>query len=93
MKNRKFSFIMEFDGGTYISQIDEISPEVAMKSWAKSLDVANINGMNQNMKEEIIAGLDDEEPVGLEGLTKIWCFTIIPEGHFGLIHFVETAQI
>lgn len=93
MTSRKFTFLLEFDGGTYISQIDETSLETAMKSWAESLDLAKIKGMNQNMKEEIIGGIEGEDPIALEGLTRVWCFTIMPEGHFGLIHFIETAQI
>jgi hypothetical protein len=63
-----------------------------MKAWAESLDVDQIKGLGPAMKKEIILGLHDEDPVELEGLKKVWCFSVLPKGRFGLIHFVETEN-
>ena len=44
MPMRLYTFFLEFEGGTYISQVSAISPRLAMAEWARSLDTSQIKG-------------------------------------------------
>ncbi len=37
-----FTVLMEFKGGTYLSQIRAPSPDAALEEWARGLEVKNI---------------------------------------------------
>ena len=47
-----YTFIMEYAGGTYISQVKATSPQKATVKWAKQLNVSEIHKFGQVSKEK-----------------------------------------
>jgi hypothetical protein len=86
-----YTFVMEFEGGTYISQAYGDSLKSAMMAWAETLDTKQIKGMGPVMQKEIVIGIEDEDPTALTGLKNAWCFSLIARGKFCLVHFFETV--
>jgi hypothetical protein len=87
-----YTFIMEYKGGIYVSQIEADSNKTALIKWAKQLEVSEIYGFELNNKEELISEMRDEQPVLLDGLTNVWCVSALISDESALIHFVQTDK-
>jgi hypothetical protein len=92
-----YTFIADYDGGTYISQVTSPDPRTAIFTWAQNFDVEAIPGLGARSKQILLESLreDDEDKmlyVALDGLTSAWCYSIIVRGKLMLINFVETNQ-
>jgi hypothetical protein len=88
-----YTFIMDYLGGTYVSQVRAHNENEAMILWAEKLETDEIKGLTHDDKAIIIEnGLDDDEAVLLTGLENVWCFDIRTKGGFALINFIKTQQ-
>lgn len=85
-----FTFILEFDGGTYISQFQGSSPDDAA---AKYVDyVVGLKGMSTpSNRRRLGASLSLERPVAIEGVRKVWCCSASVRGKLALVNIVATA--
>lgn len=93
MKNT-FSYIVEFRGGIYCSQVIANSLEDSLIAWVDEIEMrkSKIQYLGAKTIEEITAIINDEEyrPVLLEGLHNIWCmFFSTKKGKFN-IHIIQT---
>ena len=87
-----FTVVLDFRGGTYISQVRAASATKALTLWAKDLPVHEIAGMGPASKRDLVARLVEEEPVPLTGLSRAWCRSVLVRGHLALINLVETVE-
>lgn len=85
-----YTFIMEFDGGTYVSQVNAPSEKSACLKWARTLDLSAIQGLNDRERESLIEQMKDDSPVALTGTVNVWCITALIRGKHALINFVRT---
>jgi len=81
---------MEYEGGTYISQVEAFSEKAACKKWAESLEVSEIKGLGIKGKEILIKEIESEELVPIESLQNVWCVSAFIRGKSPLIHFIKT---
>ncbi len=91
-----YTFIMEYDGGTYISQDRsglETIKEVLI-SWAKDLDISVIEGVDENGRKDLLEDISDESnnPGLLRGLENIWCTSAIINKKFAIINIIKTSE-
>jgi hypothetical protein len=87
---KKFTFIAEFRGGTYISQYDAENLKVALDIWAENL---NTKYFSKSKKEKIIVEVNNKDlfPVELDGIKNAWCGVFL-RGKFSLLlNIVKTA--
>ena len=87
-----YTFIMEYAGGTYISQVPASSPKSACVKWARGLDVSQVSGVGQKSKETLIEEMKAEAPVAIDGLANSWCATALIRGELALINIVQTER-
>ncbi len=85
-----YTFIMEFAGGTYISQVKAVSAKAACVKWAQSLDMSEVEGLGLKGKESLIEQMREKSPVALEGLLNAWCTGALIRGKSALINLVQT---
>jgi hypothetical protein len=85
-----YTFIMEYAGGTYVSQVTASSPKSASVKWAQRLDVSQVSGLGQKSKESLIEEMKADVPLTLTGLSNSWCATALIRGEFVLINIVQT---
>jgi len=87
-----YTFILDYQGGTYISQTAAASPDHAINNWANSFDASSIPGFSPDMKVELIQASSEEKPTAIEGVENIWCISCSIKGRLLLIHFVQTEE-
>jgi hypothetical protein len=88
-----YTFILDYLGGTYISQIESNDEISAMNVWIDQLDVDLIQGFSNKDKNKIIENkFDDELPTLLNGLVNTWHFLIKTKKGNGYVNFVKTSK-
>ena len=85
-----YTFIMDFGGGTYISQVKAPSAKSACVKWAQKLEVSQVHGLGLKGQESLIQQMKDESPGPLDGTLNAWCTNLIIRGKFALINLVQT---
>ena len=88
-----YTVVMDYRGGTYISQVRARSVAAALKVWAAALDTAAIAGLGPQRKIELIEdvkGSRGQEPALLDGLVNAWCATALTSGGLALMNIVAT---
>ncbi len=91
MSDKFFTFLLDFEGGTYISQFHSESLRKACEKWALGLNTSTIALIDESAKSEIRSNLDTEEAIGIEGLTNVWCLTFLIKKELALLHVVLTG--
>lgn len=85
---KKYTFIAEFRGGTYISQYVEEDIYNALKTWVATLDTSIFpQRIIDKLQKEIIK----EKPIPITGVKNVWCSTFSPYNSFLLLNIIETA--
>ncbi|MBJ2156632.1 hypothetical protein [Variovorax sp. IB41] len=87
-----YTFVLEFEGGTYVSQAEAVSVELAPSAWAEGIAPGTIRGMADASVRELREAIAEEVPVQLDGLQEVWCISTLVRGRMALVHFVSTAR-
>ncbi len=85
---KKFTFIVDFRRGTYISQYIEQDIHTALRTWANSLDVTIYS---QRIIKKIQTEVIWEQPSPIRGVDSVWCCTFSPYNSFLLLNIIETV--
>ena len=67
----KYTFLFEYEGGTYIKQVKEVNLRKAMPIWAQ-LVVHDIPSFGVRRRRQLMNIIDVEGPVLLDGLENVW---------------------
>ena len=88
---RKFTFIAEYKGGTYISQYVASELYIALRLWATELDEKIFT---KSERDRIGFEINDADyyPVALNGLDNVWCTAYLSNKSFLLLNIVETKS-
>lgn len=87
-----YTFIMEYRGGTYISQVEEVSPESACLLWAQTLDVTPIFNLGVKGKEKLLKEIKNNSPVSVSNVFNTWFISANIFGKIAYINFVLTVK-
>lgn len=93
MKNICYTFIMDYKGGTYISQTYAPNLTKACETWLESLNIDEIQGAGKKFKTELLIKVLDQEipPVLLQGLQNVWCISaVVEQNELALINIIQT---
>lgn len=85
-----YTFVMEYNGGTYVSQINSILLQRACIEWAKNLETSEIYSFGQRDKEMLIEQIRSKKPVLLKGMTNAWYVSALIRGNLASINVVQT---
>ena len=86
---KKFTFIAEYKGGTYISQYEALNLEEALLLWADNLD---LQYFTEKVKTRIRHVVRDKEfpPIALDSIENVWCFSCTINRSLLLLTIVRT---
>lgn len=86
-KNR-YTFVIEFLGGTYVHQACGESPELALCAWLRraSEDEWSIHRI------ELLQALTGQVAVPNDACQNVWCMSGVAGDHLFLIHIVATES-
>lgn len=85
-----FTFVIDYDGGTYISQSGGASPKAALRAWLRSFDFSVIPRLStravQTLRREVCA----DTPTPVDSVRSVWCIgAALPRRYF-MIHIIKT---
>lgn len=86
-----YTFVLEFKGGTYLSQVRASSPKESKEKWAIKVYEKGDIDLSGCTKREFIKLLRDDEMVSVTTCSKVWCSTFLIFDDLGLIHIIETS--
>lgn len=89
----KYTFIMDFRGGTYISQVNAKNLKEGINIWSLNLDTKPIKYFGNVAKNELIEQVLDETPTLLETLSNIWYLGFLLNGIYTPVHVIRTDSI
>lgn len=86
-----YTFVMDYLGGTYISQVEAVNKEQARKIWIKKLEVKEIESFTIQDKEEILKhNFSDEDIIPLKEIKSVWFFRVETKNGNGYVNIVKT---
>ena len=85
-----FTVILEFDGGTYISQFRARSEQRAAANYASHLVGIKEIGTLANRKR-LASFLSRERPVAIQGVRNVWCCSASIGKKLALVNIVATV--
>lgn len=88
-----FTIVCEFDGGTYVSQVEACDQVEAVRAWADKLSLEKpIPRVTNHVVRNVLRDLDDELGlVALDGLKGVWCFDTLIGGKIVLGKVIASA--
>ena len=86
-----FTMLLEFKGGTYISQLRAPSARSAVKKWAaQQIKTGTI--YTPAIRKKLAAALAAENLVRIDMIQSVWCATA-SVGSLALINVIQTTGI
>jgi hypothetical protein len=86
-----FTLILEFDGGTYISQFRAASVVRVVARYPSQL-LSNRAVFTLAVRKRLAAAFSAENPVAIEGVRNVWCCSASIGKRFALLNIVATAH-
>lgn len=94
MTARLFTFVAEFRGTTYVSQVCAPDERDAVRVWVRTLQSERPFGRASSYIGRTAAALLEEKfpPVAIGGVSNVWCITGLCGGDLMLANIVETVS-
>lgn len=89
-KKTRYTFVIEFLGGTYVHQASDESPELALRTWLRQASDEDFEWAMHRV--ELMRALEDEIAVAVEGCQNVWCVSGLAGDHLFLIHIIGTES-
>ncbi len=93
-----YTFIANYKGGIYYSQVVAPNSSAAVILWAENLDVKIISGFGKKAKRKMIDKIRRDEGEGfghcpLNTFNHFWFFLIRVKRSTMLVNFVQTVEV
>ncbi|HMM81518.1 MAG TPA: hypothetical protein PKC65_16010 [Pyrinomonadaceae bacterium] len=89
-----FTFFLEYEGGTYITQITAKNPKLAIETWAKEFDLHNkvefADIFEPRFQEKLVESLDLKLFFPIENVINTWTFNAYRLDRQATIHLTKT---
>ncbi|WP_421737584.1 hypothetical protein [Caulobacter sp.] len=86
-----YTMVLDFHGGTYITQFDADSPVDAVTAWCGELQEEQLLGeVSSDIAEGIMIDAVENRLVEVEGLHNVWCAATTAGGPLALLNVIET---
>ncbi len=91
MANLLFTVLVEYAGGTYISQVHATGPAEALTAGVSVQSDKDLVAWKL-VRDELTLMFAQECPVALDGLQSIWCTTVSLDKGLLLANIVQTVS-
>ena len=93
--NYLYTFILEFRGGTYLSQVLTDDVTKALCNWCITIEDCNLIDNSEGIAygfREVYQDADFiERPVSIDGLKFVWCASALVGDDAAIVHIVRGA--
>jgi hypothetical protein len=86
-----FTFILEYDGFTGVSQARAGDVHSALQIWARNIASQHSQELPKNV-EKISSLLVLDTPVAVQTVKNIWCLSASADSKLALLNIVQTAE-
>lgn len=90
-----FTFIANYNGGTFIRQAQAADVLQACRVWAvavvKNQDIPDLN--TAKFLKNVADDMDEFPPAPLDDTPNVWCFTVGSGKAFMLVNIVKTEHV
>lgn len=86
-----FTFILDYKGGTYLSQVEADDVARARARWLEALDLDAVAGLTRRSRDHVRARFMEETMVPVSGLVGVWCTDAMVRGKLAIVHIVGIA--
>jgi hypothetical protein len=85
-----FTFVLEYAGGTYISQYRGRTPREALRRWCKGEEQEMTGQWAPATVDELFTNISCESPTPLDGAMNAWCVSTLAANKLALLNIVKT---
>ena len=85
-----FTVVLDFRGGTYVEQVRSGDERLAVIDWVRNLDPTKIDGLSEEQRRTLSRAVQDDAPMGVEGLRSVWCSSAELDDELALINIIKT---
>ena len=89
-KTTRYTFVIEFLGGTYVHQASGESPELALRAWLRLAGEEDFEWGAHRV--ELLRALLDQAATPIEGCQNVWCMSGLAADHLFLIHIIGSDR-
>lgn len=89
---RLYTMIMDFRGGTYISQVKANNVKDALIKGISNLKPQDIEFFGKKIQQKMLDEAPNEEPVAIAGNQNVFTVGLSPMGHFTTVHLILTES-
>jgi len=83
-----YTMVLDYKGGTYISQISSKSPEVAIKKWVSTINEQELANWGLTRSEATLLAKDN--PIPLKNCSNVWCVQDSAKAGLMLLNIIAT---
>ena len=91
-----YTFFLEYEGGTYISQVKAIGEKRATKIWASEFKLSETKQYGRffedNFQKKLVESLDLNLISQIDGVKNTWAFSAYMLDKPATIHFTKTVD-
>ncbi len=88
-----YTFILDYAGGTYVSQVSAQDSIQAVDRWIKQLDLSKDESIGELDRDRLRKEFSQEKIGLVDGLKSVWCITVEIKDQVGIVHIVLTAVV
>jgi hypothetical protein len=85
-RSTRYTFVIEFLGGTYVHQARGESPELALRGWLRVASAEELEWAGY--RADLMRALLNQNAVPIEGCQNVWCMSGLAAEHLFLIHII-----
>ncbi|HEY2659279.1 MAG TPA: hypothetical protein VGI79_06120 [Caulobacteraceae bacterium] len=86
-----YTFICDFHGATYVSQVRAEGVSAAVREWARRIKADKpIPRSSAFVASSVLKDLAKDPPTPLDGLEGVWCFTAFVSGDLLLGNIIRS---
>ena len=85
-RNSRYTFVIEFLGGTYVHQARGESPDMALRGWLRAASAEELEWAGY--RAELMRALLNHSAAPIEGCQNVWCMSGVAAEHLFLIHII-----
>ena len=89
---RLFTFVLDWDGGTFVSQNMASSVDESMQKWAGQLDPEQLGTSSEHMCD-FLDSVSEETAVPVESLHNVFCFCPTIADRQAVVHIVVSERV
>lgn len=90
-KAKLFTFVLDYRGGTYISQIESDSVSLSLRKWLDVVDLDEVWGLTNRGRSRFREALLSHDLAAVDRVSNVWCASGRVRGALATVHVVQTS--